>query len=328
MPRISYHGLITGAEQDLQSLTQAALVDGFFSLDLDCPEGVRLREDIRFLEKFSENVFDIPTPVKERFDFKTLGRFRTTGYKPLGIEEGAKAGEPDGFEMFMLPQNEFLLPSFRSGLQSPDLVFTHREALTRCMEHYEQAAQLILRRVSEVLDLGDALLAAHQPSEPSVTNLGFLKYPPQPPGSRNFGHIAHTDVGSLTLLSATARGLQVIDVARQDWEFVEPDPAQLFVQFGDCLKFLSRGRIIPSLHRVVPSDTDAQATKYTLAYFVRPNEQAQITADDGTVWSYENYHCRKFDAFARPLSHVRPEGEHDMISIRQAPQREAPVAAA
>lgn len=79
MPRISYHGLITGAEQDLQSLTQAALVDGFFSLDLDCPEGVRLREDIRFLEKFSENVFDIPTPVKERFDFKTLGRFRTTG---------------------------------------------------------------------------------------------------------------------------------------------------------------------------------------------------------------------------------------------------------
>ncbi|KAJ5206871.1 Clavaminate synthase-like protein [Penicillium cf. griseofulvum] len=316
MPRVSYKGLLNATEQDLQSLTKAALVDGYFDLDLDCPEAVSLRQDVRYLESFSERIFDVPTPLKERYDFKTLGRFRTTGFKSLGVEEGAHAGQPDGFEMFMLPQNELLLPSYQPALQSPDLVFSNREPLTHCMKRYEEAAQLILRRVGEVLGLADSLLAAHQPNAPSVTNLGFLKYPPQPTGSRNFGHIAHTDVGTLTILSATARGLQIMDVEKQDWVFVEPNPQQLFVQFGDCLKFLSQGRCIPSIHRVVPCHTE-QATKYTLAYFVRPNEKAIITSDDGTVWAYEDYHCRKFDAFARPLTHVRPEGEQEMISIRQ-----------
>lgn len=225
-----------------------------------------------------------------------------------------------------MPQNELLLPSHQPALQSPDLIFSHREALTRCLKRYEQAAQLILRRLGEILELGDTLLAAHQPDEPSVTNLGFLKYPPQPIGSANFGHIAHTDVGSLTILSATARGLQIFEVEKQDWVFVDPNPQQLFVQFGDCLKFLSQGRCIPSVHRVIPCDTE-QATKYTLAYFVRPNEKAIITSDDGTIWAYEDYHCRKFDAFARPLTHVRPEGEDGMISIRQLNVK-TPVAAA
>lgn len=79
MPWVSYKGLLNATEQDLQSLTQAALVDGYFDLDLDCPEAISLREDVRFLESFSEKIFDTPTPLKERYDFKTLGRFRTTG---------------------------------------------------------------------------------------------------------------------------------------------------------------------------------------------------------------------------------------------------------
>lgn len=79
MPRVSYEGLLNATEEDIRSLTQAALVDGYFDLDLDFPEAVSLREDVRFLESFSTKIFDIPTPLKERYDFKTLGRFRTTG---------------------------------------------------------------------------------------------------------------------------------------------------------------------------------------------------------------------------------------------------------
>ncbi|KAL4865750.1 hypothetical protein BDV12DRAFT_174021 [Aspergillus spectabilis] len=331
MASISYEGLLRGTATDTHTLTEAALVHGFFNLELDCPEGKQLQEDVLFLESFTKQIFDTPSSLKTVYDFKKLGRFRTTGFKALGIEEGAK-GKSDGFEMFMLPQNELLLPNLQDRLQSPDAVFTHLGGLKRCMSNYDQASQLILRRLTEALNLDEALLLAHNPSEPSVTNLGFLRYPPQPSTSDNCGHIAHTDVGTLTILSATQRGLQVIDSTTQDWIFVDPHPEKqtLLVQFGDCLKFLSNGRIIPSIHRVIPSDKpeEREGTKYTLAYFVRPNEKARITADDGTEWLYEDYHCRKFDAFARPLDLGRPEEEYDMINIRKLPGLEEPVSAA
>ncbi|KAL3485300.1 Clavaminate synthase-like protein [Aspergillus germanicus] len=327
MTSISYDGLLRGSFKDLQSLTECALVHGFFNLELDCPEGERLREDVLFLESFTKTIFDTPSPLKTVYDFKKLGRFRTTGFKPLGIEEGAKTGQSDGFEMFMLPQNELLLPEHHDKLRSPDAVLLHREELTRCMKHYDKAAQLILRRVTECLELDDTLLNAHNPSEPSVTNLGFLRYPPPPrlpqgEPVENGGHIAHTDVGTLTLLSATQRGLQVIDSKTQDWTFVDPHPDNraVLVQFGDCLKFLSGGRVVPSIHRVVSSDRaeERQGTKCTLAYFVRPNEEARIQDSAGVEWVYGDYHCRKFGAFARPLGEgVRGREEYDMINIRK-----------
>ncbi|KAL6231350.1 hypothetical protein BDW75DRAFT_45671 [Aspergillus navahoensis] len=328
MASISYEGLLRSAAKDIQTLTEAALIHGYFNLELDCPEGKQLREDVLFLESFTKEIFDTPSPQKTIYDFKKLGRFRTTGFKPLGIEEGAK-GKSDGFEMFMLPQNELLLPTHQDKLQSPSAVFTHRATLTRCMSNYGAASQLILRRITECLNLDNALLAAHNPSEPSVTNLGFLRYPPQPAISDKCGHIAHTDVGTLTILAATQRGLQVINSQTQDWTFVDPHPQNesLLVQFGDCLKFLSGSRVVPSIHRVIPSDKpeEREGTKYTLAYFVRPNEEAVIRDDRGEEWVYGDYHCRKFGAFARPLEKGenrdrmpdRPAGEYDMINIRK-----------
>ncbi|KAL4789175.1 Clavaminate synthase-like protein [Aspergillus venezuelensis] len=328
MASISYQGLLRGEAKDIQTLTEAALVHGYFNLELDSAEGRQLREDVLFLESFTKEIFDTLSPQKIIYDFKKLGRFRTTGFKPLGIEEGAK-GKSDGFEMFMLPQNELLLPTHQGKLQSPPAVFTHRATLTRCMRNYDAASQLILCRITESLNLGHALLAAHNPSEPSVTNLGFLRYPPQPATSDKCGHIAHTDVGTLTILTATQRGLQIIDSQSQDWTYMDPHPENrsLLVQFGDCLKFLSGGRVVPSIHRVIPSDKpeERQGTKYTLAYFVRPNEQAVIRDDRGEEWVYGDYHCRKFGAFARPLKREgsrdqmpdRPAGEYDMINIRK-----------
>jgi isopenicillin N synthase-like dioxygenase len=205
-------------------------------------------------------------------------------------------------------------------------VMSTLDELTQCLKIYQELAQKIMQRVSEVLQLGGEVMEAHRTDLPSVTNMGFLKYPPQPEKNDNFGHIAHTDVGSLTILSATQRGLQVINNDTQDWIYVDPKPGQLCVQFGDCLKFLSKGRILPSIHRVVPSDVSPEATKYTVAYFIRPNEKAQIITSDGIPWLYEDYHCRKFDAFARPLG-LRPKGEDNLISIRNCAAMENSVAA-
>jgi hypothetical protein len=80
MTSISYDGLLRGSSKDLQALTECALVHGFFDLELDCPEGERLREDILFLESFTKTIFDTSSSLKTVYDFKKLGRFRTTGF--------------------------------------------------------------------------------------------------------------------------------------------------------------------------------------------------------------------------------------------------------
>ncbi|RDW80788.1 putative 2OG-Fe(II) oxygenase family oxidoreductase-2 [Coleophoma crateriformis] len=315
MYSISFTGLFDGNPKDVQALAEAATTQGFFNLKLDCTDAKVLQEDVKFLESFAKDILDSPENIKEAYHFHRTGRFRTTGFKPLGIEEGAKQGRPDGFELFMLPQKELLLSEFREELNCPPLVMSNVDRLTSSLQDYERVAQMVLQRLTEGLGLGNEMLHAHDPSLPSVTNMGFIKYPPQPEESRNFGHIAHTDVGSLTILSATQRGLQTLDSQTKDWVWVEPSDQFLFVQLGDSLKFLSRGKILPSLHRVIPSDVAPQATKYTVAYFLRPNEEVEITADDGKVWLYKDYHCRKFDAFARPLGY-RPDGEDSLISLR------------
>ncbi|RDL32354.1 putative 2OG-Fe(II) oxygenase family oxidoreductase [Venustampulla echinocandica] len=315
MNSISFAGILNGNAKDVQALAEAAATQGFFNLELDCRDAKVLQKNVKFLESFAKDILDSPESVKAAYHFHRTGRFRTTGFKPLGIEEGAKQGRPDGFELFMLPQKELLLPKFREELNCPPLVMSNVDTLTNCLIDYERAAQMILKRLTEGLGLGNELLNAHDPSLPSVTNMGFIKYPPQPKESGNFGHIAHTDVGSLTILSATERGLQTLDNNTKKWIWVDPNDQCLFVQLGDSLKFLSRGKILPSLHRVVPSDVAPQATKYTVAYFVRANEEAEITSDDGKVWLYKDYHCRKFDAFARPLGY-RPDGEESLISLR------------
>ena len=181
------------------------------------------------------------------------------------------------------------------------------------MRTYQKIGQIILQRLTEALELNDEILLAHAKDKPSMTSLSFLRYPPQQPQSSQVGHIPHTDIGSLTILLTGQKGLQVVDPECQKWVFIEPKAGQLIVQFGDSMQFLSRGRISSSLHRVFPFPEAPYATKYTIAYFMRPNVEAEIPVEDGSVWLYKDLHCRKMDAFSSPIRASR-EDEVEIIS--------------
>jgi isopenicillin N synthase-like dioxygenase len=106
------------------------------------------------------------------------------------------------------------------------------------------------------------------------------------------GHMAHTDVGSLTLLFTSAPGLQVM--RGSEWIDVTPEKGCIVVNVGDTLSFLSGMRLKSCLHRVIPSSAN---TRYSLAFFHRPELKAQFYDGDGNKWTGEDWHRTKYKIF-------------------------------
>ncbi|CAN9481912.1 unnamed protein product [Alternaria alternata] len=96
------------------------------------------------------------------------------------------------------------------------------------------------------------LLDNHRYGKLSTSALGLLKYPANAASTGDqLGQIAHTDVGSITVLYAQLGGLQVLD-SQGSWKFVQPKAGHAVVNIGDSLRFLTGKMLRSSLHRVVP----------------------------------------------------------------------------
>lgn len=111
--------------------------------------------------------------------------------------------------------------------------------------------------------------------------------------------MAHTDVGSVTLLFTSSPGLQVFRPHSDSWQAVTPRPQTIFVNVGDTLRFLSSSRFNSCLHRVVPftGAWETSRTRYALAYFQRPELSAQFIDDEGRKWTGEGWHKTKYKIF-------------------------------
>ena len=181
----------------------------------------------------------------------------------------------------------------------------------RVLEDFACAAQeivaTILTALSELLglDCGRSLLATHRREKPSTTAIGLLKYPAHQPGDPEAGHVAHTDVGSLTLLFADLPGLQLRHPSTEAWMHVEPLPGHAVVNVGDSLRFISKGVFQSCLHRVLPN-TDASDARYSIAYFLRPEAGATFRDANVKMWSSIEWHNRKFESFqSKVAGHMR-----------------------
>lgn len=95
---------------------------------------------------------------------------------------------------------------------------------------------IILDCLSKTLDC-DPIEWKHDPNEPSTSAAAFLLYPAQPQDvGKTGGHVAHTDVGSLSILFSFRKGLQVFrpggDRADPEWLYVEPRVGYAVVNVG------------------------------------------------------------------------------------------------
>jgi isopenicillin N synthase-like dioxygenase len=158
--------------------------------------------------------------------------------------------------------------------QLPDLP-GFREAFERYQAQAIAAAEAIQRAMARSLGLDHDFFAS-LPGE-TMYNLRLIHYPPQttlPPADGQLGCGAHSDYGTLTVL--TDDGVGGLQVMRRDgrWLDVTVPPATVVVNLGDLMAIWTNDRWVSTPHRVVnPPDVD----RYSLPLFVTPPFHAEIS---------------------------------------------------
>ena len=86
------------------------------------------------------------------------------------------------------------------------------------------------------------------------------------------------------------------------WKDVEPRPAQAVVNIGDSLHHLSKRQFKSCMHRVQPYTTGNEDARYSVIYFMRPEQSAVFADENGKTWKSFDWHTRKFNAFREASS--------------------------
>lgn len=160
--------------------------------------------------------------------------------------------------------------------------------------------EVVLDRLSERLGFPESpkLSSHHRDLTQSPSMMSFLKYRAYQPEDLDVGQNAHTDPGSLTLLISTSGGLQVFNSTENQWQFIEPRPNHYIMNVGDCLRFLSRGELSSSLHRVVPHASTKGLERYSIGYFLSPDNDVKLERErEGRSRSSKEWHDLKFERF-------------------------------
>lgn len=156
----------------------------------------------------------------------------------------------------------------------------------------------LLACLSDILNLpvGSRFEDHHRDDKASNTTLVLLHYPRQELEA-GMGHNKHTDIGSITLLFTEQWGLQLqgSDSENSEWAFVEPRERHAIINVGDSLRFLSDKMFNSCLHRVIPVANDED--RYSIAYFLRPENRVQYRDADGKEVSAQKWHDEKYVMF-------------------------------
>lgn len=282
-----------------RNLLNACRSYGFFYLDLNSdPELCKLWEEML---EIMEHYF------KQSLEFKMQDARRSDnfGYEPMGTEEGPNPKTRDGYESLKFSRREFLKGS--SDLTTP--VRSKEDCFFTFINHAHTITLMILSRLSSQLGLlgGSRFEAHHADPGPSLSTLGLLHYPKHGKGASDntdapskVGHNKHTDVGSLTFLLAAQWGLQFLSLMTKRWEFIEPRPGHAIINVGDSLHFLSGGELASVVHRVMPLQKTQDEDRYSIAYFLRMNDDEIFSDTTGRMWTANDWHDFKFSVFKNP----------------------------
>lgn len=163
---------------------------------------------------------------------------------------------------------------------------------------------MIFSRLSSQMGLtrSQRFEAYHSGPGPSLSTLGLLRYPKHDKNTEltNVGHNKHTDVGTLHFLLAAQWGLQFLSSVTKCWEFIEPRPRHAIISVGDSLRFPAGGELKSVVHRVVPLRQTQTEDRYSIAYFLRMDDDKKFNDTTGKKWSAREWHDFKFDVFKSP----------------------------
>jgi len=250
------------------------------------------------LDSLAREFFALPESEKLDIAMARGGR-AWRGYFPLGGE--LTSGKPDRKEGIYfgseLPADD---PRVRAGLpmhganQFPTRPAAMRAAVLDYLDANTRAAHAILEGIALSLGLDAQYFRSHYTADPTIL-FRIFHYPPDEPGSLQWGVGEHTDYGLLTLLAQDdCGGLQVR--SPDGWIEAPPIPGTLVCNIGDMLDRLTGGLYRSTPHR---AKNVSGRGRLSFPFFLDPSFDAQIVplpahavaADDReTRWDKESVH--------------------------------------
>ncbi|OWY45646.1 hypothetical protein AA0118_g10866 [Alternaria tenuissima] len=288
---IDFAKLLAHEEHEVAKLMSACTTAGFFYVNLQGQSSRGLLEDEDSMYKAMEEFFDQPFDTKMQDDRGT----HKHGYKPAGVFAGVKAHTRDNYETLKVARDEI-------GAKSPVLPSTvkkHPRLFDDFISKSHLVTMTIMHSLSNALGANPAnrLEQHHRDEADSNTTLVLLRYP-RNLSSTCVGHNQHTDIGSLTLLFSKQWGLQLVSPETEEWEWVAPRPGHAIINVGDSLRFLTDKRLASCMHRVVPTPETATQNRYSIAYFLRPENDIEYKDPEGKPISAKEWHDNKYKTFA------------------------------
>ncbi|MCJ1467639.1 hypothetical protein MMC07_006264 [Pseudocyphellaria aurata] len=278
---------------EVSRLVEACETHGFFYLDLHGveTESQTMLADWQRLLRTTEDYFDQTEEIKIRDDRHS----GTYGFKRMGACSGATEDQVDALESLKIARGEILE-------KDPNLPVVAQENLDlfhRFSHESHIVGTTILANLSNALGLqpGARFEEFHREREPSKTLLGLLRYPKQDADAKGLGLHKHTDMGSLTLLFSEQWGLQVLLAG--GWHYVEPRPGHAVVNVGDMLRFLSGQRFHSCVHRVMPFTQRHEEHRYSIIFFLRPEDNARFRDRENKLVTAQEWHDRKITVYAQ-----------------------------
>jgi isopenicillin N synthase-like dioxygenase len=226
---------------------------------------------VEALEGVARDFFALPSAAKLEY---YIGRSKNhRGYVPPG-EEVFYSQTKDTKEAFDLSRD---LPDADYGAASrllgpnvwPRELPQFRSVVNAYYDQVFALGRALLRGFALALDLPAAYFDGYLHAPPS--QLRLIHYQPAEPGTDSMGIGAHTDYECLTILHATAPGLQVINGAGQ-WVDAPPIPGAFVVNIGDLLEVWSNGVFVSTSHRVLP----VRAARYSFPLFFTVDYETRV----------------------------------------------------
>ncbi|KAL8414509.1 hypothetical protein RB594_005660 [Gaeumannomyces avenae] len=363
MATVNYGAILSQDPEEVEKLTKACLEEGYFYLDLQGIDGRRMLADKQDLQSLMKRFFDAPLEKKNEFGlisshlgYVLLLSWQTPrphpltntlsnrcSYEPVGSRTGVVPGAKDGYEMLKVSRDEIQRdsPKIPSPVKNSDDMRILENNIGSC----NTVTKVILSALSTGMNLTGAsrFENSHRNERPSTTTLSMMHYLPQVQlaGDNKIGHQKHTDISSLTLLFSDQWGLQVRPpgtCGAREMGFVRPKPGCAFVHVGDSLRFASGMKFQSCIHRVVPG-FDREEHRYSIAYFLRAEDDAMFVDSEGRYVTAGQWHDEKFKAFTDPelwqamapksmiLGGMKEDGADDPVQVsRPVPVSTQPVA--
>jgi isopenicillin N synthase-like dioxygenase len=207
-------------------------------------------------------------PIEEETLAKTRGEASAPDPKEAFSSGPPKAPagheHADDFDFFY---GENLWPTARPGFEAAWLDYY------RAME---SLGANIMTLLALALNLDEDFFAPYH--DHHISALRGINYPEMPAteGSSRAG--AHSDYGSVTILKADpdVGGLEV-KTPDGDWIRAPSVKDGFIVNIGDLMAHWTNDRWVSTLHRVVAPDEDPVPRRQSIAYFMNPNYDAEIS---------------------------------------------------